>query len=340
MIGGTPGPMQRLLFVLASGYLPHVVTGANISLHALCIRLARRGERPAVVCRPHQAVAAEPPPDGLPYTILRVADPIDTALEMLAERPRAIIIRAPDPAERAAQLAGAIEAKLHIYFESGFFSRDFPSPRNVRNLRYAANSPFLARVGEAMLAAEVALVPPVIEPEHYRCMPTGDAILFVNPIAMKGVHVATAIARRMPHRRFVFAKSWPDHPNHAHYEPSLPNIEWAPTTGDMRPLFERTKLLLVPSVWEESSARTIGEAQVSGIPCVSSDRGGLRESVGPGGVALSLADPIARWCETIERVFTDRAHFAALREGARAHAARPDYQPAAVVDKFLEFVSS
>jgi glycosyltransferase involved in cell wall biosynthesis len=287
-------------------------------------------------------VEREPAGGPSGYTVLRTPDPFAAMHEMIGlAAPTSIVVRAPDPAERiAVSVAAAGAPRLHIYFVSGFFSRDFPSPRNVRNLRYAANSPFLARVGAAMLAAEVALVPPVIEPDQYRCVPTGDAILFVNPTAIKGVHIATAIARRMPHRRFVFAKSWPDHPNHRHYEPHLPNIEWAPTTDDMRPLLERTKLLLVPSVWEESSARTIGEAQVSGIPTIASDRGGMRESIGRGGAVVPLGAPIEQWCEAIERAFTDPAHFAALREGARAHAARPDYQPAAVVDRFLEFVSS
>lgn len=331
--------MRRIIFVQQRAYLPHVVAGANVSLHALCARLALRGEHPVVVCLPPGG-SADPGrrPPGPPYTILTTPDPVATMLELLAERPRAVVVRAPEPGERVAQLAAGLAGTIHIYFESAFFRRDLPSPRDVPNLRYCANSPFLARMGEAMLAGAVTLIPPVIEPEVYRCSPTGENVLFVNPVAIKGVHIAAAIAARLPHRRFVFVRSWPDHPDHPHFEPRLPNIEWVPTLDDMRPLFERTKLLLVPSVWEESSARTLGEAQVSGIPAVASDRGGMSESVGPGGVTLPIAAPIERWCEAIERIFTDGAHFAALRAGALRHAARPDYQPEAVVTRFLEMI--
>lgn len=333
--------MRRIIFVQHRGYLPEIVAGANVSMHALCVRLVMRRHRPVVVCLPdgrHRPSFAAPP--GPAYTILRVADPLETMLDMLAESPLAVVVRAPDPGERAAQLAEAISPRVHIYFESGYFLRNFPSPQDAPNLRYAANSPFLARMGEAMLGAKVAMIPPVIEPDLYRCTPTGNAILYVNPVAMKGVHIATAIAERLPHRQFLFVRSWPDHPSIPHFEPCLGNIEWVATARDMRPLFERSKLLLMPSVWEESSGRTLGEAQVSGIPCIASDRGGLRESVGPGGVVLSLADPIERWCEAVERMFADPVHFTEVALGAKAHAARPDYQPDAAVQRFLDFIST
>jgi glycosyltransferase involved in cell wall biosynthesis len=333
--------VKRILFVQGSGYLPRAITGANVSLDALCKRLRARGVEPLVLCTADPPGATADPGPGPDYGVARIADPIAAFAETARSfAPDAIVIRAPDPAERLANSPDVRGRRVHIYCESPYFSRAFPSPRHAPDLRYGANSPFLARMGEAMLATPVAMIPPVIEPEYYRCNPAGDAILFVNPIAMKGVHIAAAIAAALPQRRFLFVRSWPETATFPHYQPRLANIEWVPSAHDMRPLFTRTKLLLMPSVWEESSGRTLGEAQVSGIPTIASDRGGMRDAIGPGGGVVPLGAPIAQWCAAIERVFDDGAHYAQLSEGARRHAARPDYQPEAVIERFLEFVES
>lgn len=332
--------MKRILFVQGSGYLPRAITGANVSLDALCQRLVGRGLEPLVLCGADPPGAADTAP-AQNYAVARAADPIAAfAATARGFAPDAIVIRAPDPAERFARFPGIRGRRIHIYCESPYFSRAFPSPRHAPDLCYGANSPFLARMGTAMLGAEVAMIPPVIEPGLYRCVPTGDGILFVNPIAMKGVHIAAAIAAALPRRRFLFVRSWPETAAFPHFQPRLPNIEWVTSAHDMRPIFARTKLLLMPSVWEESSGRTLGEAQVSGIPTIASDRGGMREAIGPGGGVVPLGAPIAQWCAAIERAFEDGAHFAQLGEGARRHAARPDYQPEAAVERFLEFVAS
>jgi hypothetical protein len=332
--------VKRILFVQGSAYLPHALTGANVSLDALCKRLVARGLEPLVLCGADPPNAADPAP-APDYGVARTADPIAAFVDAVGSfAPDAIVVRAPDPAERLANSPDIRGRRIHIYCESPYFSRAFPSPRHAPNLCYGANSPFLARMGEAMLGVPVAMVPPVIEPELYRCEPAGDGILFVNPIAMKGVQIAAAIAAALPQRRFLFVRSWPETAAFPHFQPRRSNIEWVPSARDMRPLFARTKLLLMPSVWEESSGRTLGEAQVSGIPTIASDRGGLRESIGRGGAVVPLGAPVARWCDEIERAFADAAHFAALKGGALAHAARPDFQPAAAVDRFLAFASS
>ncbi len=336
--------LKRILFVLDSTYLPHGISGANVSLHALCKRLPARGCEPVVICAqdhpPADSARALGPPPG--YTVLRTGDPVTAMHEMSSLfAPAAIVVRAPDPAERIAAGAAAAGAPgLCIYFESAFFHRSFAPPLAAPNLRYAACSPFLARMAEAYLGAPVAMVPPLIEPERFRCAASGDCVLFVNPTSIKGARAAEAIAARLPHRRFLFVRSWPDHPHHPHRAAALPNIRMAESTDDMRPLLAQTKLVLMPSVWEEGWGRVVSEAQVSGIPAVASDRGGLPETVGPGGVVLPLEAPIERWCEAVERAFTDDDYFAALSDGARSQAARPEYQPGAVVDRFLDFVSS
>jgi glycosyltransferase involved in cell wall biosynthesis len=91
---------------------------------------------------------------------------------------------------------------------------------------------------------------------------------------------------------------------------------------------------------EEGWGRTVSEAQISGIPAIVSDRGGLPDTVGPGGVVVPLAEPVERWCREIDALFDDAAHHAALSAAARRHAERPELAPAAVMARFLAFIGS
>jgi glycosyltransferase involved in cell wall biosynthesis len=335
--------MRRILFALPTVYLPHTRGGANVSLDALCRRLAARGCELVVVCGADTAIGPEEtaPSGEFPYTVLRLPAPIEALDEAIARfAPEAVVIRAPDAYTRVNRIAPALGRPVHLYFQSAFAHRDYPAPRPGAMFRYAANSPFLARMAESYFAAPVAMIPPVIEPGRFRADARGDAVLFVNPVAIKGVHIAAAIAARLPHRRFLFAPSWPDSGNHPLVDVRLPNVENLPRTNDIRAVLARTRVLLVPSVWEESSARIIGEAQESGIPAIASDRGGLAESVGAGGLVLGLGDPLEAWCAAVEALFNDDAKYTAFSESARVHAARPDYRPEAIVERFLAFVSS
>lgn len=79
-----------------------------------------------------------------------------------------------------------------------------------------------------------------------------------------------------------------------------------------------TKLLLVPSVWEEPFGRVAAEAMMNGIPALVSDRGGLPDVVGDVGYVRSLPpwlkadtlrvpseEDIAPWATTIETLWDD-----------------------------------
>jgi glycosyltransferase involved in cell wall biosynthesis len=51
-----------------------------------------------------------------------------------------------------------------------------------------------------------------------------------------------------------------------------------------------TRILLVPSVFDEPFGRVAAEAMINGIPPIVSNRGGLPETVGMGGIVLNLPD--------------------------------------------------
>lgn len=338
-----PTRSNQVVIVLGAAYLPGNVNGANVALDALCRRLPRAGFEPIVVCSAE--TARDPPGAGgagdFGYPVLRLGDPLEAMKEMAARlEPAAVVVRAPGIAGPAAQWAARVGRRLHVYFESAFLGQSFPAADAAPQLRYAANSPFLARLASAYLGAPIPAIPPLVEHARYRCRSSGEVVLFVNPVAVKGAHIAAAIAARLPHRRFVFVRAWPDHPNHPHVRVDLPNVEWADASSDMRPFYARARVVLMPSVWEESFGRVVVEAQASGIPAVVSDRGGLPETAGRGGIVVPLSAPIERWCAAVERMFADARAYNRLAALARAEARRPELAPSRIFASFVRFIRS
>jgi glycosyltransferase involved in cell wall biosynthesis len=74
----------------------------------------------------------------------------------------------------------------------------------------------------------------------------------------------------------------------------------------------------------------------AGIPVVASNRGGLPESVGPGGVILRHDAPAAQWAETIAGLWTDTARYDDLSKAAHRHAARAELVPERQIAVFLD----
>jgi glycosyltransferase involved in cell wall biosynthesis len=192
------------------------------------------------------------------------------------------------------------------------------------------------------LAAEV--LAPIIDPERQRSEGPRDTVLFVNPIPQKGWAIAVAVAERLRDTRFIVLESWPlTETWRQHWLEriaGLGNIEWRAAVADMRPIWARTRVLLMPSLWEEGWGMVASEAQVSGIPVVASHRGGLPEAVGPGGVILDADAPAAQWAGAVSRLMTDDGQHAAVAAAARRHAARPELRPDAVAGRFLSLVSA
>ena len=99
----------------------------------------------------------------------------------------------------------------------------------------------------------------------------------------------------------------------------LPNVTCVGWTDDMRTVFAKTRILLMPSVWEEPFGRLPVEAGAYGVPTLASARGGLAESVGDGGALIDPPDDIGQWTRHIVAL-DDADHYAACSAAARRHA--------------------
>ncbi|QOR55441.1 MAG: group 1 glycosyl transferase [Phage 71_18] len=141
---------------------------------------------------------------------------------------------------------------------------------------------------------DLILTPPVFDDvvaDHH-----GDMVGFIKPIPHKGVELFYEVAAAMPERRFLVLRGeWQD------IEVIQPaeNIEFMEPVTDMRTFYERCRLVLMPSTSEDAGT-VAQEATANGLPCISSDRGGLVQTNG-GGIRLDPFDA-GLWVDTIEQL--------------------------------------
>lgn len=131
-----------------------------------------------------------------------------------------------------------------------------------------------------------------------------------------------------------------------------PHIMAAPATPRPADFFALTRLLLVPSLFNEPFGRVAAEALVNGIPPLVSSRGALPETVGDGGVVLPLpahltertrtlpeADDVAPWFDAITRLWDDSHAYVAASTAAR-RAAEARYAEPVMRQRYLDYFAS
>ncbi len=121
---------------------------------------------------------------------------------------------------------------------------------------------------------------------------------------------------------------------------ALPNLRVTPPFRDARKLYREARLLLAPSQWQETWGRVVNEAQVNGIPVVASNRGGLPESVGEGGVLVDWRAPIDDWVAAVARLWDDPAWYAEMAQRARHRATADDIRPDAILARFVALLNA
>jgi len=194
----------------------------------------------------------------------------------------------------------------------------------LRGVKAVANSAFTARAYKRF-GIQAQVIHPPIDRELYETERVGDEILFINPVEEKGVLKAVEIATLLPDLKFRFMLTWPLSKEQlsrlsAQLQP-LRNVTLAKPRGRMKDVYRQARLLLAPSQWQEGYGRVVTEAQFSGIPVLGSDRGGLPEAIGRGGVILSADAPASEWASVLTSMLeTDR--YEELSRSSKIHASR------------------
>jgi glycosyltransferase involved in cell wall biosynthesis len=209
---------------------------------------------------------------------------------------------------------------------------------------FIANSEFTARSALKKFGIRSEIIVPSIDPAAYRVEPSREVVVFVNPVPKKGVAIALEVARLCPELPFLFVESWTlSNANLRQLGKQLellPNVTLLRKTTDMRQIYGRAKIVLVPSVWDEAWGRVASEAQISGIPVVGSQRGGLPEAIGPGGIIIDLSEPAQRWADVLRQLWNDRQLYSHYSDAASKYAKRSELDPAQQAQTLVGILSS
>jgi glycosyltransferase involved in cell wall biosynthesis len=174
-------------------------------------------------------------------------------------------------------------------------------------------------------------------------------ITMVNPCALKGIAIFLGLADLFPKSTFAAVPTWGTTSADRAELLSRPNVRLLDQVDDIRDIFRKTRVTLVPSLWSEARGRVVVESMLSGVPVLASDLGGIREAaLGIGG--LVPVNPIIKyecrvderlirvpdvppqnlkpWKDALDHLITNRHHYLNTsrksREAAKAYAAGLD----------------
>ena len=337
---------MKILFIAAQLYLPQLYGGVQTSTDQLCRAMMARGHKVALLMKltsggwfglrgrisgriNQKLLGCKVARDrDYGYPVWRAWFP-DEAMDFVIAREKPDLIVAMTggeflPLTLHAQANGVpLLIQLHDVALNEY-GQDF---EKLGPVHCVANSHFTAEKYRAAFGATPSVIHPFLVADLYRTVTLRKNVTFINPVRVKGVSLAIEIARQCPEIPFSFIEGWTlsdAQRNDLTKElAALPNVTLHPSYPDMRAAYSTCKILLVPSIYEETYGRVVTEAQVNGIPVLASSRGGLPESVGEGGIILSPDAPAEDWANALRNLWQDENLYAATSAAALAHAQRP-----------------
>lgn len=201
------------------------------------------------------------------------------------------------------QSEGLIKKILNLPF---FIIRHIRNKKFLNNIDLVfTNSYFMQKELKRIMNVSSQVIYPFIDLEKYKTDIVFNEqryITFINLNFHKGGDIALKIAKALPKQKFLFIEG--NNPNKflkSKIE-KLNNIKSIKWVEDMRKIYKLTRLLLVPSLCREGFNRLPIETGINGIPVIASNRGGLPESVGNGGILIKNLFDINEWLKAIKKL--------------------------------------
>jgi glycosyltransferase involved in cell wall biosynthesis len=344
---------MRILFATNHIHFPQGGGGGERNTHELCLALRDQGAFPAVVSnlrgdwsllsvwnrvRRKMPPFLEYPCDTVSgYPVFRGWKFREVGSAIKRFRPDVIVVQSTHP-EPLLNILRQFSIPLVVYFHEVEEIEHLRTLANTGTM-ILANSTFTAQRLSDRCGLRCRVVLPLIEPRYYRAEVSGERVLFVNTVPRKGLEIAFGLAQRRRDIPFDFILSWilTSEQIEALQEraKAVGNVILHPPTRDMRPFYAKSKVLLVPSQWEETWGRVATEAHINSIPVLGSDRGGLPQAIGPGGIIVPRDAPMDEWAAGLSRLWDDAVCYTELARAARIYAARPEIQPAEIISCLL-----
>lgn len=351
---GHSAPTMRILFATGHPYLPELRGGAQATMDELAVELRERGHEVSILSGLlgkgmrgfRDRVLLKLKLSSCPATrvngfrVHRAWFAWEAAADVAGRvAPDVVVVHSGFPV-RMALAFERLGLPVVLYLHNVEFDNHGGPFESLRCRHFVANSKFTAARYRSAYGIESVVIHPVMRRENYAAIGPGRAVTLINPIREKGVDIVIAVARACPDIPFLLVESWDlGDDRWAALEcelAQLGNVRLLRHVSDMQSIYAQTRILMAPSRWEEAWGRIAPEAHYSGIPVVASNRGGLAEAVGAGGILLDPDGPIDVWVEAVRSLWCDERRYRELSAAAAACASRPEVDPARQVHSFIE----
>lgn len=332
---------MRFLYGVGRPAFPFFIGGDGTIAHTMLTELARMG----VDCRfvgtfgdhvvtklgrlDDLAVPYALDGESLDYCIpYRVTLATDDTFASLVERTIAefqphVVFAQLDQAREILALAKRYGCRTALYVLDVDYEENFLALESEPDVIFAVSA-FARDELRRRFGKESHVLYPLADIDRYRTHLRGEAVTMINPVPVKGVEIAFALAEALPRQEFLFVEGWGTGPAIVERIRRLPNATYVSKQIDMRAVYGRTRVLIVPSQWQEAFGRVVVEAQASGIPVIASRTGGLPEAVGNGGILIDEYDNPVRWLSALQGLLEDRSAYRDLSDKAIANTRRFD----------------
>lgn len=352
---------MRILFVSPRPYLPQLLGGVETTTADLCRELAALGHIPAVMCEIgrhdllwlRNRVANRLSGRSFPRatfegtSVYRGYDPRTGLGEVLDDFFPDVLVVCGGSAAALDLVPACIATGVPTAFyahELLALRRRADAPQLLAGAALLANSAYTAHVLRQLIGREAHVLPPLVAADLYRTETSRTHVTMINPRQIKGGATALALAKACPDIPFVIVEAW-DRADAFVAQlraaaAKLPNVTWRRAMSDMVAVYSGTRVLLVPSEWEETWGRVVTEAHTSGIPALATQRAALPESVGPGGLLVEPDAPLEAWVRALRSLWDDEGLYDSLAAAALAYSRRAEAQPARRAAAFVTALST
>jgi glycosyltransferase involved in cell wall biosynthesis len=273
--------MRILAYV--HGYFPNHNAGSEAMLHQILVDLRSKGHEVRVLTRNPGAEDYE----GV--EIRKIGDPSENEWILWSD----VIFTHLDDTRSAVAKAKRFYKPV-VFIVHNNFSLYYNHRTIMRSASLIiANSEWIKKTIKVPNAVTV-VYPPTIS-NRYEVKKTGNAITLINMNENKGGKLFWQLARLLPNHKFIGVKG--AYGKQIEYEKKLPNVTILDNTPDIQEVYEKTKIVLMPSSYE-SWGRVAIEAGCSGIPTIAAPTPGLKESLDYAGVFADI-DNVADWVDAI-----------------------------------------
>lgn len=336
---------MKILLASAHPYIPQISGGAQSNTHELAMEFIRRGHETAVLSgltgdgwlgksarlKLKFGRAGFVQDDGLGYPVFRSWFAWEAMTEVVRRFGADVVVMQSGFPVKLAQALDGIDVRRLIYLHNVEIDDLGDDLGGLTDMAYIANSHFTADRFATLFGLKAPVVYPLIPRENYETDSTRENVTFINPHPLKGVDIALEVAARCPEIPFRFVRAWTLSPDDlerlTRRARELNNVVISPATRDMKAIYGAARIVLAPSRWDEAFGRVAAEAHCSGIPVVGSNRGGLPEAIGPGGLIVDPDASSDTWAETVRSLWHDETLWQEKSAAARAYSRRPEMDP-------------